>query len=205
MVQHLTEAGIAFGRNMVGIITRPYEACRRIVSKGTLWELLYIGVMLIFYFAIAAIVKTSLFRPFLLTRQFILLGAAATVTFLLSVSLFWQVGRWFGAKGNFRGFVLAWGYGLVPTLVWFWMTSLLFVVLPPPRTTSVLGIIFSIVYLLISATLFFWKIILSYLALRFGLRLDFAKIVVVCALVLPILGAYSVGMYRLGIFRIPFI
>jgi hypothetical protein len=205
MVQHLAASGIAFGRNMVGIITRPYETCRRIVGKGTPWELVYIGVILIFYFATAAIVKTSLFRPFLLTRQFVLLGAATAATFLLAVSLFWQVGRWFGAKGNFRGLMLGWGYSLVPTLVWFWMTSLLYIALPPPRTTGVLGIVFSIVYLFISATLLFWKIILSYLAIRFGMRLDFAKIVAVCAIVLPVLGAYSVGMNRLGIFRIPFI
>ena len=205
MVQQLLASGIAFGRNMVGIITRPYETCRRIAVRGTLWELVYIGVILIFYFATAAIVKTSLFRPFLLTRQFVLLGAATLATFLFAVSLFWQVGRWFGAQGNFRGLILGWGYGLVPTLVWFWMTSLLYVAIPPPRTTSPLGIVFSIVYLLISATLFFWKIILSYLSLRFGLRLDFAKIIGVCAVVLPILGAYSFGMYRLGIFRIPFL
>jgi len=205
MVQHITASGIAFGRNLVGIITRPYETYRRIVGRGTLWELVYIGVILVLYFATAAIVKTSLFRPFLLTRQFVLLGAATAVTFLLAVSLFWQVGRWFGAKGNFRGLILGWGYSLVPTLVWFWMTSLLYVALPPPRTTSLLGIVFSIVYLLISATLLFWKIILSYLTLRFGLRLDIVKIIGVSAIVLPILVAYSYGMYRLGIFRIPFI
>jgi hypothetical protein len=205
MQQTIASGGLAFGRNIWGIVTRPYETYRRIVNKGSPWEMAFVGVCLVLYFATATIVKTSLFRPFLMTRQFLLLGAATMVTFLLAVSLFWQVGRWFGAKSNFRGLVLGWGYSLVPTLVWFWMTSLLYVALPPPRTTSMPGIVFSIVYLLISATLFFWKIILSYLALRFGLRLNFAKILTVCAIVLPILGLYSFGMYRLGIFRIPFI
>jgi len=205
MVQKLFDSGVVFGRNMVGIITRPYETYRRIVAQGTLWELAYIGFLLVLYFATAAIVKTSLFRPFLLTRQFILLGTAAGVTFLFTVSLFWQVGRLFGAKGNLQGLLLGWGYSLVPTAVWFWMTSLLYVIVPPPRTTSALGIVFSIVFLLTSATLFFWKIILSYLTLRFGLRLDMLRIVAVSVVVLPILAAYSFGMYRLGIFRIPFI
>jgi hypothetical protein len=205
MVQNLTVSGIAFGRNVWGIVMRPYETYRRIAHTGTLWEIVYIGICLAMYFATAAIVKTSLFRPFLMTRQFVLLGLAAMVTFLLVVFLFWQVGRLFGAKGRLKGFALGWGYTLVPTVVWFWMTSLLYVALPPPRTTSAPGILFSIVYLLISATLLFWKIMLSYLSLRFGLRLDFAKILIVCMIVLPILGVYSYGMYRLGIFRIPFI
>jgi hypothetical protein len=205
MVQTILSYGLAFGQNIWGIVTRPYETYRRIINKGSLWEMVYIGICLALYFATAAIVKTPSFRPFLMTRQFFLLATATTVTYILAVSLFWKVARWFGAKGNLRGFMLGWGYSLVPTLVWFWMTSLLYVAIPPPRTTSVLGIVFSIVYLLVSATLFFWKIILSYLALRFGLRLDFAKIIGVSAIVLPILGAYSFGMYRLGIFRIPFI
>jgi len=205
MGKQLAISGLAFGQNVLGIITRPYETYRRIVHKSSLWEMVYIGTCLALYFVTAALVKTSLFRPFLMTRQFVLLGAAATITFLLAVSLFWQVGRWFGVKENFQGFVLGWSYSLIPTLFWFLMTSLLFVALPPPRTTSVLGVTFSIVYLLISVTLLFWKIILAFLSLRFGLRLDFAKIIAVCGIVLPILGAYSFGMYRLGIFRIPFI
>jgi len=205
MGKQLAASGIAFGQHMVGIITRPYETYRRIVNKGSLWEMAYIGMCLALYFATAAMVKTSLFRPFLLTRQFVLLGTAATATFLLTVILFWQVGRLCGAEGKLQGFMLGWAYSLVPTLVWFLMTSLLYVALPPPRTTSAPGVIFSIVYLLISATLFFWKIILAFLSLRFGLRLEIGKIIGVSAIVLPILGLYSFGMYRLGIFRIPFI
>jgi cation transporter-like permease len=205
MVKLLALSGIAFGQNIVGIITRPYETYRRIVNKGSLWETVYIGICLALYFLTAAMVKTSLFRPFLMTRQFFLLATAAIATFLLAVFLFWQVGHLFGAKENSRGFILGWAYSLVPTLVWFLMTSLLFVALPPPRTTSIPGVMFSIVYLLISATLLFWKMILAFLSLRFGLRLDLGRIIAVCAIVLPILGAYSFGMYRLGIFRIPFI
>jgi hypothetical protein len=205
MVKRLAEAGVRFGRNLWGIIIRPYETYRRIVNTGAPWEMVYIGACLAMYFATAAIVKTSQFRPYLMTRQFILLGAAASATFLLAVFLFWQVGRLFGVKVRLRGFMLGWAYTLIPTVMWFWMTSLLYVAIPPPRTTSTMGILFSIAYLLISGVLLFWKIMLSYLSLRFGLRLDLVKILGVCAIVLPILGIYSYGMYRLGIFRIPFI
>jgi hypothetical protein len=205
MGQEMLTAGLSFARNCVGIITRPYETYRRLVQHGSLWELGYIAILLSLYFFVASIVKTSLFRPFLMTRQFIVLGSATGLTFLLVVALFVWVGRRVGAQGTFRQVALGWGYSLLPTLTWFWMTSLLYVLLPPPRTTSALGITFSIVYLLISATLLFWKVILSYLALRFGLRLDLGKILLVCSIVLPLLSAYSVLTYKLGIFRVPFL
>lgn len=205
MVQTVVATGVAFGRNMVGIVTRPYETYRRIVYRGTRWEMLFIGVIVAMYLGIAVIVKTPLFRPFFLTRQFLLLGTATAATFLFAVSLFWHIGRSLGARGNIDGFALGWAYSLIPTSLWFWMTSFLYIVLPPPRTTRWLGVLFSIVYLLVSATLLLWKITLSYLALRFGLRLDLVKIIILSSIVLPILALYSVGMYRLGIFRIPFI
>ncbi len=205
MVRQLAVSGISFGRNVWGIITRPYETYRRIVEHGTYWELVYVGMSLFLYFVVASIVKTSLFRPYLLTRQFVVLSSAAGLTFFVVVFLFRCIGDVFGAKGSFKGLALGWGYSLLPTAAWFWMTSLLYVLIPPPRTTSVPGMIFSVLYLIISATLLFWKVTLSYLALRFGLRLDLGKIILVCVVVLPILGFYSFGMYRMGIFRIPFI
>ncbi|OGG30435.1 hypothetical protein A3A63_03000 [Candidatus Gottesmanbacteria bacterium RIFCSPLOWO2_01_FULL_46_9] len=205
MGNRLLVSGISFGRNCIGIVTRPYETYRRIVEHGSLLELAYIGVVLTMYFVVASIVKTSLLWPFLLTRQFIVLTSATALTFLFVVALFRIAGNLVGAKGTLRGLALGWGYSLLPTLAWFWMTSLLYIFLPPPRTTSSQGVAFSIVYLLVSATLLFWKVILSYLALRFSLRLDLGKIILVCAMVFPVLGFYTLLMYRLGIFRVPFI
>ena len=205
MSNNILLAGFSFSQHCVGIVTRPYETYRRIVDRATTLELLYIGVCVFIYLALASAVKQSLFHPFLLTQQFILLGVGALVTFALADGLFWQIGKWLGATGNLRGFTVAWGYTLIPTFVWFLGTSILYLVLPPPRTTSVLGITFSVVFLLFSDILLFWKIILSYLALRFGLRLDLVKILAVSVIVLPILGLYSVGMNKLGLFRVPFI
>jgi hypothetical protein len=201
----IVSGGVYFIRHVIGIFSRPYETYRRIVKEGSLWELVYIAALLSLYFIVASIVKTSLFRPYLLTRQFIVLMSATALTFIFVVSLFLVFGRLVGGNGTWRELALGWGYSLIPTVMWFWMTSLLFVLIPPPRTTSALGITFSVVYLLVSACLFFWKIILSYLALRFGLRLDLKKILILSMIVLPVLGIFSVGMYKAGIFRVPFI
>jgi hypothetical protein len=166
---------------------------------------LYIALALAVYFATATLVRTASFRPFLLTQQFMVIASSVGVTYLLSIGLFWFIGRRLGGKGKLSQFMLGWGYTLIPTLVWFWSTSLLYVLIPPPRTTSPEGMVFSVMYLLFSAMLLFWKVILSYLALRFGLRLDLAKIALVSSIVIPILVLYSIGMYWMGIFRIPFV
>ena len=195
----------AFTRAVVGLVTRPYETVRNITDHGTLFELVYVAVCMAAYFVLASLVRVAEFRPFLLTREFAVLAAATLVTYIITVSLFWSAGKLVGAQGKLKGFALAWGYSLIPTVLWFLATSILYVVLPPPRTTSAQGVLFSIVFLVFSATLFFWKATIAYLALRFGLRLGLGKILVVLAISLPILALYSVGMYRLGIFRIPFI
>lgn len=205
VLSHVARAGVAFSQNIIGIVTRPYETYRRIVDRGTSWEMVYVGILLAFYFALASLVKTAAFRPFLLTRQFILLVSAAGVSFLVTVGVLWLAGRLVGGEGKFSVLVRAWAYTLVPTVLWFLFTSVLYVVLPPPRTTSVLGVAFSIVFLLCSAMLFWWKLQLGYLTLRFGMRLDLLKIMIVAAVSAVVLGFYSSGMYKLGIFKVPFI
>jgi hypothetical protein len=205
MMQTIAVAGILFLRNLAGIITRPYQTYRRIVTKGSLWELGYIGGLVGLYLATATVVKNPYFRPFFLTRQYIVLLSATGCTFCFVVGLCAIMGKLFKSSGTLRALVLGWGYSMVPTLTWFWITSILYIVLPPPRTTGFLGIAFSVVYLLFSAVVFFWKIILAYLTIRFALRFDFKKIVTTCAVGIPLLGIYSVAMYRLGIFKVPFI
>ena len=185
MLDQLILSGIAFGRNAIGLVIRPYETYRRIIDKGSVWELVFIAVF----------VMVSAFR--------FVFAAAATYT--LVVVLVWFVGQRVGGRGTFKGVAIAWGYTLVPTVCWFFMTSLLYIVLPPPRTTSTAGIAFSVLFLVVSATLFFWKLTLGYLTLRFVLKLDLARIFVVVGIVGPIVGAWSWGMYRLGIFKVPFL
>lgn len=195
----------SFARTMLGIIVRPYETYRKIIQSGLIYELVPLGGLLSLYFAVNALVKTAAFRPFTLTRHFAKTSGAALVSAILLSFLLWKLGSLMGGKGRYKNFALAWGYTLVPTVCWFLFTSMLYVLLPPPRTTNPTGIAFSFVFLTISTVLLFWKIILSYLALRFGLKLDLIRIFGVIALAAPFVVIYSIGMYRLGIFRIPFI
>lgn len=201
----LVLSALRFGRTTIGLITRPYETYRSIVHHGVLWEMVWVWAVISLYFAIATIVRTPIFRPFFLTKHFLSVLIAAIIGYLLISCSLWVIGRFLNGKGSFREMLLAWGYTLVPSVLWFLATSLLYVLIPPPRTTSLAGISFSILYLVFSATLFFWKVTLAYLSLRFGMRLDLAKITVVTAVTLPIIGLYSYAMYSLGIFKVPFV
>lgn len=196
---------VGFGLNCLGLVTRPYETMRNIVDRKNWWELPYLAVLLIVYLGIASLVKTAAFRPFILTKQFIVLGSTVGLNYLFTSIITWLVGVWVGGRGGWRNVAVGWAYTLIPTLVWFLITSLLYVILPPPRTTSWEGILFSVLFLIFSSMLFFWKVILVYLTLRFSLRLDLFKIVLIVGIAGPIIGVYSYGMYRLGVFKVPFI
>ena len=197
--------GVNFSRNLIGIIFRPYETYRRIAKESGYTELFYIGLLLAVYFAIASLVKTAAFRPFLLTATFVKLSSSAGTGFVLVVMTFFVVSKFIVNTVNLKSLLVSWAYTLIPTLVWFLATSILYLILPPPRTTSLEGIAFSLVFIVFSVTLLFWKIMLSYLTLRFGLRLEIKKILLVAAISLPFVALYSFGMYQLGVFKVPFL
>lgn len=196
---------VTFGRALIGIMTRPYETYRRISTKGKPGELLYIAVILGVYFALASVVKVAAFRPFLLTQQFVVLFAGALSGALVSTGSMYIAGRLFGVRAAFIPLLAAWSYTLIPTVVWFFATSLLYVLLPPPRTTSVPGVLFSLLFLAFSATLLWWKITLAYLTLRFGLKLNLGKSMLVAIVCAPPVAAWAYAMYKTGIFKVPFL
>jgi hypothetical protein len=196
---------VTFSQNTVGIVFRPYETYRRITRRENVWELPFIALILAVYFAVASAVKTAAFHPFILSKQFVLIGSATGLTYIVMICLMFKSAQVLGGVGTLKRVALGWAYTLIPTLVWFMSTSVLYVILPPPRTTSAAGMAFSAAYLVFSAALFFWKTILMYLTLRFGMRLDLPKIAVIFVVVVPLMVLYSIGMYKLGIFRIPFI
>jgi len=205
LIAYLSLSGIAFSRHVVGIILKPYQTYRAVAERGKWGELFYILIVILVYFAMSSIVKTASFRPFLLTKQFITLSAGALAGYLFIVGIMGGIGKLWKKGKSAEGLAVAWGYTIIPTALWFFTTSLLYVILPPPRTESFLGVAFSLVYLVISAVLLFWKAELYYLTLRFGLQLDLSKIIGVTTLLIPVLVVYSLFMYKLGIFRVPFL
>lgn len=197
--------GISWGRNVIGLMTRPYETSRRIVERSRFGELVFIALISALYFILASIVKIAAFRPFVLTREFLILFTGAFLGYAGIVVAILAVSRLVGAAPKVSAIMVSWGYTLFPTVCWFFMTSVLYVLFPPPRTTSGMGVLFSVLFLVVSATFFWWKIMLSYLSLRFALRIDAAKIAVAASVLIPTVIVESYLLYRFGIFKIPFL
>lgn len=192
-------------KTVVGIARRPYETVRSAVDRANLSEVFWIWALVFGYFGMVSVVKIPAFRPFLLTRQFLALSSGFLSGFFLNVLLLYTIGKRFCPDVSWKKIFVGWGYTMVPTIGWFFFTSLLYVILPPPRTTQWSGMLFSFWYLLVSTVLLFWKLMLWYLAIRFSLRISAPKILLVCLLSLPFLVGYSYLMYQWGIFRIPFL
>lgn len=197
---------IFFGRNTIGCFNSPYLTFRKLSSDKTdLHQTFFIPILVIFYFIFVTSIRSSLQNPFLLTLKFNFLIFSALLGFGGLISLFYISGKLVGGEGSLRQIYVLWIYSIIPTLVWFFTTSILYLIAPPPRTVSIWGKLYSVVFIAFSISVLMWKIILYYLTLRFSLKLDLWRIVLVSALVIPLVLIYSLLMYRWGIFRIPFL
>lgn len=205
MFTQLARSGVLFIRHIVGIVVCPYETYRDIEKRGSIGEIFYIAVVVGAYFFVSSVVKISSFHPLLLSRYAAVLFIAALSGYFLIIAVLHGAGRLVGTTSALKRIYLLWAYTLIPTVVWFTFTSILYVLFPPPRTTQISGIMLSVVYLIVSAMIFWWKLTLSYLTLRFGLKLDFGKIVIVVLVLLPVVSVWTYLMYVLNVYKVPFL
>lgn len=191
-------------KNIWGSIQSPYATYRGLVTQDPLQLVILIFIIGVYFLGVSPL-KFHTFHPFLLTINVSRLITAVLFTYLAICGLFYFCGKLFKGDVSFPGVLMGWGYSLMPTLIWFFATSVFYVILPPPRHETWPGRIFSLLYITFSVSLFLWKGILYYLTLRFGLKLDLLKIIGVSLIFFPLLAVYSYFMYRFGIFRVPFV
>ena len=202
----LIKGTILFVQNAWGSIQHPYETYRKLSEGKNLVQAVPIFLLCLIYFGWTTLIHVGLRgHPLLISFNFFKITVAAVVTFGVVTLALVGVGRAFGGRGTVKSVVLPWTYALLPTLVWFFMTSLLWLLFPPPRTLEVSGKALSFTFLVFSWFLFFWKGVLYYLTLRFGMRLTFLRILGVSLIIFPLGFLYSILMYRLGVFRVPFL
>ncbi|GIW63925.1 MAG: hypothetical protein KatS3mg091_727 [Patescibacteria group bacterium] len=113
--------------------------------------------------------------------------------------------RIFNNKINYSTVVSVYSATLLPTILFFYSNLFFYFLLPPPRTLSLLGIIFSYLYLSWVSALVFWKISLLYLCLRFLGRLDLFKVVFLIVLYTAVFSLYFLLLYQLQLIRLPII
>lgn len=197
---------ILFGRNAVGCINKPYITYRKLAAeKSDPKQTIFIYVFVLAYFIFAALIRSGFRNPYILTVKFNSLVLGGFLGFLAIIALFVVLGKILSGKANLTSLFILWSYSLLPTLTWFSATSVLYLLLPPPRTLAIWGKAYSIFFVTFSLAVLFWKLILYYLTLRFGLRFGMGKIIITSIFTVSFIGFYSILMYQYRIFRIPFI
>lgn len=127
------------------------------------------------------------------------------VSFFSTVIFFYVSGRLYKYQVSFLSLVATWSYSLFPTVLWFSITAVLFILFPPPRTQSFLGTLLSLVFIGISVVLLLWKITLVYLAVRFSVKSSALKTVFLMILYGMWFLPYTYALYFFSISRVPFI
>jgi len=198
MISTIISGVILVGLRTVQLIRSPYKTIR-IISNDVNYSQIYVIFVLIYlYFIFADFVKRFNYAPTLIYAVFLL-------NFLLSSVFFYFMNVVQIKRSDIRPFIMTFAYSLMPSLIWFTINTSLFLIFPPPRTSSILGTLFSIFFIIFSMGMLFWKIQLVYLSLRFATKASFLSIAYAVILYLCIFAPYSVLLYYAGIFRIPFI
>lgn len=189
-----TVSFILFLRHSIGLILTPYATMRKISLESSWREGIWIFLLTILYFLITNTVRFW-FNG--------LLGAIGLfVMSILFLSLLPSGGTF---KDTLRRMFITWSYTLLPTLIWFYTTLLFYFLIPPPRTTSILGKSFSIFYIALSVSLLLWKLILVYLSIRFSLRVHLYRVIYYMLIYLTLSIPLWIFLYNSGISRIPFV
>lgn len=186
-------------RRIVLLTIFPYRTIRRISEENDFGQIVLIFVTITVYFLLANRFREYDYEPFVLVLMTLFHYLATVIFFYLFTQII--------ASGNtkLQPFLFTFAYALIPTLVWFSINSWLYAIIPPPHTVSILGKAFSIGYIAFSSAILMWKVILMYLAIRFSTKLKFFQIVYVVLLYLVAIIPYSIFLYSLRFFRVPFL
>lgn len=176
-------------RRSILLIFTPYKTMRRISIENDYLQLFWIALFILLYFTITGFVKIFIF----------------TVLFFGTLALMYALGRGWKKVVKISNILFTFSYGLLPTTIWFYLSMALFYLLPPPRTPSLQGKVFSVLYVSFSLSLLLWKLILTYLAIRFSLKLGFYSTMFVLILYILCILSISYFGFTLGLSKVPFI
>ncbi|MFW5703610.1 MAG: hypothetical protein ACOCXQ_02145 [Patescibacteria group bacterium] len=180
------------------LILYPYKTMRSIAREQDDLQIGVIFFIIFIYYLFIPALKPEITSP-VIQLSLVLFNLVMTVIFV------YFFGRMLNGETSIRPLLFLFSYSLLPTIIWFYTTSFLFYFLPPPRTLSILGKSFSIIFITFSMSILAWKVILWYLAVRFGTRLKFFGIVFLTLLYLAAVVPYAFYLYQFGFFRIPFL
>ncbi len=185
-------------RRYLSLVFTPYKTMRKISLEEDWLQVYIVAGFITLYFYVRSFWIKLPFAPWLYILLFIL-------DFAFTVVFFYLIGFILNKQTSWNSLIFTLSYSLYPTITWFLANSIFYILIPPPRTFSLLGRAFSIFFLTFSLSLLFWKIILVYLAIRFSTKLNFFSILYLILLYLLFFIPLLYAMYLFGFTLIPFI
>lgn len=200
IVSGIIASFIFFLRRVFFLIFSPYKTMREISHDEDMLQVIFIFLLIGLYFPFADNLRSYPHAPWILFLM-------TVFHYLITVSYFalFTILSTKEHRVKIAPFMLLFSYALIPTLIWFMVNTALFALIPPPRTPSFLGKGFSLVYVSFSIGMLLWKIIVTYLAIRYATGFRFFRIVYSMILYLIAVIPYSMLLYSLKYFRIPFL
>jgi len=198
-VANILSSAVILLKRIVSLAWYPYKTMRSISEDTDIMQVILIWSGVLLYFLWANRLRQYEYEPFILYLMTVFHVASTVFFFFFFAAVVHK------KEVTVRSFILTFSYSLIPTLMWFTVNSFLYALLPPPRTISLLGKAFSILYISFSVGMLLWKIILQYLAIRFSTKLDFYRIMFGFLFYLVMMIPYSLFLYSVKFFRIPFL
>ncbi len=185
-------------RNFFLLIFYPYKTMRKISLEKDYWQIVIIFFLVFLYFKFIYYLRQNPYPAAFVFLVFLF-------NFFLTILFFHLFSLRINKDIKLSSFIFTFAYSLFPTLIWFITNSFLYLLLPPPRTSSILGKSFSVFFIAFSISLLIWKLILVYLSIRFSSKLNFYRIIYLIILYICFFLPYSALLYYFKIFRVPFI
>lgn len=177
----------------------------RRVAEPSWGEIYTIFFLVYLYFSYASVIRSKSLHPLVISTSAIKTFGFFLLTFTLTVYFFHFLASFLKLNTSKQKLASTFAYSLLPTLLWFFSTSTLFLLFPPPRGENILGLSLSLVFVIVSLSLLLWRLILFYLSLRFATKASFQQILLMMLLFAIWFLPFSFLMYYLDIFRVPFI
>lgn len=192
-------------KNLYGTITHPYLTWRKLSREPHLITSLGLLSITILVFNLRSPIKYGL--PDNLINIFVHVGKNTFISFggyLLSVTIIYYLANRH-KNVSFKNIFCVWIYSYLPTLIWFLSTQWFYLILPPPRTTHWLGIMFTLFYLSFSISLLAWKLLLLWLTNQITCQLSPKQNFGASLMAILALANLSYVFYKFNWWGIPFL
>lgn len=192
---------IKFG---IGLITYPYKTIRSVLNLSCNNQIIILFLISYIYFILSSITRNNnkLYEVlFIANRSWIVF----IFNYCITIIFFYTISILLHSKTKLIYLIKSFALSMIPTLIWFYSTLFLYILYHPGIIGGNILYGLSVLYIIFSLVLLFWRFQLLYISVRLSTGLSFFKLIYAILLFIIWYIPYSILLYYLGIFRVPFL